>query len=203
MGNGCGRDRILPCIGRTGYPAKKSIRKAPAQKARRGWLRILTPRTSSEADPSILFLKTRTPPKPMPEPAGGRTEEQFWATDPSPASGPDSPRGRVCAGATRRKVARIKTAVDTDRRPARWSLAGKPRRWPVARCAGNNRRDPSPARAVGYNAPVVRGRPEPWSHAPGPPSCATAAALEGARPAAEKHNVCGSSCSSRGSGGAA
>ena len=37
-------------------------------------------------------------------------------------------------------------------------------------------------------------------------SCSTfcaAAALEGARPAAEKHNVCGSSCSSRGAGGAA
>src|SRR5258708_18765404 len=30
------RDRILPCIGRTGYPAGKSIRKAPAQKTRRG-----------------------------------------------------------------------------------------------------------------------------------------------------------------------
>jgi len=28
-------------------------------------LRVLTPRTSSEADPSILFWKTRTPPKPM------------------------------------------------------------------------------------------------------------------------------------------
>ena len=33
----------------------------------------------------------------------------------------------VCAGATRRKVASIRTAVDTGRRPARWSLAGKPR----------------------------------------------------------------------------
>jgi hypothetical protein len=31
-----GRDRIIRCIGRTGYPARKSIRKAPAQKARRG-----------------------------------------------------------------------------------------------------------------------------------------------------------------------
>ena len=35
-GGACGRDRILRCIGRTGYPARKSIRKAPAQKARRG-----------------------------------------------------------------------------------------------------------------------------------------------------------------------
>jgi len=70
------RDRILPCIGRTGYPAGKSIRKAPAQKTRR------------------------------------------------------------------RKVATIKTAIDTCRRPARWSLAGKPRRWPVVRCDGNNQPDP-------------------------------------------------------------
>src|SRR5207247_2996627 len=64
------RDRIRRCVGRTGYPARKPIRKAPAQKARRGHLRVLTPRTSSEADPSILFLKTRTPPKPIQAPAG-------------------------------------------------------------------------------------------------------------------------------------
>src|ERR1700730_11569685 len=34
------------------------------------WLLVLTQRTSSEADPSILFLKTRTPPKPMWVPGG-------------------------------------------------------------------------------------------------------------------------------------
>src|ERR1035438_7345927 len=83
-GSRCGRDRILRCIGRTGYPARKSVRKAPAQKARRGWLRVWTPRQAREADPSILFLKTRTPPKPMRVPAGFRTEEQVWAADPSP-----------------------------------------------------------------------------------------------------------------------
>src|SRR5713101_6957969 len=92
-----GRDRILRCIGRTGYPARKPIRKAPAQKARRGWLRILTPRTSSEADPSILFFETQTPPKPASVSAGW-TEEQVWAADPSPASGP-APRGAGSAPA--------------------------------------------------------------------------------------------------------
>src|ERR1700682_4291562 len=134
------RDRILCCVGRTRYPAKKSIRKAPAQKARRGIFAFGLRGQARKLIP-VFCLKTQTPPRPMEAPAGW-TEEQVWAEDPSPASGPDSPRGRVCTGATRRKVVKVKTAIDTAHRFARSCLAGKPRQWPVARCAWSSRPDP-------------------------------------------------------------
>src|SRR5258708_39496957 len=49
------RDRILPCIGRTGYPAGKSIRKAPAQKTPRGIFAFCLPRHAPNLIPQFYF----------------------------------------------------------------------------------------------------------------------------------------------------
>jgi hypothetical protein len=51
---------------------EKNLKESPGAKARRGWLRVLTPRTGSEADPSILFIEDKNPAGTEVGSGGGR-----------------------------------------------------------------------------------------------------------------------------------
>jgi hypothetical protein len=140
-----GWDRILLCVDRTGViPTEESdsIRKATAQKARRGVFAFGLQGQAREADPSTVFVEG-IPAGAGVTSCGGvvglryssglQIRRQPWA--PLPAG----------QGLHRRDPAQsrdgttITAAGDSARQPARSSRAGRSRRWRSAQCVWNNR----------------------------------------------------------------
>ena len=189
-------------------PARKGIGKAPAQKARRGVFAFGLQGQAREADPSYCFLEGKSGPRRSwcdRLRRGCWTALQFWSTDPSPASAP-LPAGQGLRQA--RPGAKSRRDLPSQRQ-AVLAVVLHEGALPASL------RDSQLSGAFGtlgllhdllaklVIAGLLAETGQRLSHVLRFHFLAPGGCGEGARPAAEKHNVCGSSWSSRGCGGAA